>query len=1081
MPNPRVEAIENSLLPTIIDKLAQSYPDNIWAEYPSSSIILNDGFQRITYSQFSRAVNASAHHIQQVLGRRGSNEPLAYLAPNDPRCAISVIAAMKAGFHLFLMSERNSLEANLQLLDDVNCATLVTTTSSFPPVRKLVAERAVTVVELPPLEQLLSEDVDYPYDKEPSTAAKETAFMVHSSGSTGLDAPEGYEMLHSMTGNNRSVLLLPLSHGAGVHFGILNAFFNNATVILPLPSVPPTGEALIEILKHTYADWAAMAPLTLESISKNPPLLDEIAKHLKMLLFAGGSLPNVFGDVISSKIKLLSHLGSSESGPLPTMYRHGYDFEADWNYLQLHPAVGGSFEPTPEGAFELVFKKTPDTEPHQTVFTMYPDLDEYRTRDLFTPHPLLPDVWTHASRSDDVIVFLNGEKANPTIFESHVCKHPEISAALMFGRQRLEAGLLIELRDKRPISTLEKAQTIQRLWPAIQSANSILPGYAQVSQSHICFTDPGAPILRTLKGSVRRHATLDQYSEKINQLYADIEEMWAPASNPQDLETVESIRNIVRDSLREVTTFGEMEEDRDFFREGMDSLQVLHLVRQLRIKTALRSIQPSTVYLHPSVTALAGELHKLVHQGQMSEAQIYERQANASMETLQKYLKKIEALTSNVPKPDAHGVDPKSNNHGQVVLLTGSTGSLGSYILRSLLLEPRVDHIYCLNRSSDSETTQKERNAKSDPTLPTTFSGDKVTFLTADLSQSGTFGLLPSVYEKLYNDVTLVIHNAWPVDFNLPLTSYELQLEGMVSLVRFCAQSSRQAAFVFLSSISAVLRYGVTRVDKTKVPEAIITDIEVPVPTGYSKSKYIGERLLAHAVQERKIQNGAILRLGQVAGAARSPGRWKFADWIPIMVRSSQHLSMLPDSLIARENVAGETSVRDDIDWLPIDTVADAIVEVSLKPTVLNSLGPNGINVFNMVNPQRTSWEALVPSVTSAIEAVSGDLKTRHARKVKVVPPHIWFAELRANATASIDANISDEDRERLLSANPALRLMDFFDVMFGTVKVGGKSHYGADMWENSNAKKASEKLKNAERIDGEMMSRWVKQWCAGA
>lgn len=823
-----------------------------------------------------------------------------------------------------------------------------------------------------------------------------------------------------------------------------------------------------------------MAPLTLESISKNLPLLDEIVKHLKMLLFAGGSLPNVFGDVISSKIKLLSHLGSSESGPLPTMYRHGYDFEADWNYLQLHPAVGGSFDPTPEGAFELVFKKTPDTEPHQTVFTMYPDLDEHRTRDLFTPHPSLPDVWTHASRSDDVIVFLNGEKANPTVFESHVCNHPEISAALMFGRQRLEAGLLIELRDKRPISTLEKAQIIQRLWPAIQSANETLPGYAQVSQSHIFFTDPGSPILRTLKGSVQRHATLDQYSEKINQLYADIEEMWAPASSPQDLETVESIQNIVRDSLREVTTFGDMEENADFFREGMDSLQVLRLIRQLRIKTALRSIQPSTVYLHPSVTALAGALYKLVHQGQMSEAQLYERQVNASMETLQKYLNKIEALPTNVPKPDT-GVDPNSNNQGQVVLLTGSTGSLGSYILRSLLLEPGVNHIYCLNRSSDSETTQKERNAKSDPMLPTTFPGGKVTFLTADFSESETFGLLASVYEKLCNDVTLVIHNAWPVDFNLPLTSYEFQLESMVSLVRLCAKSSRQVAFVFLSSISAVLRYGVSRADKTKIPEAIITDIEVPVDTGYAKSKYIGEQILAHAVQEHKIQSGAILRLGQVAGAARSPGRWKFADWIPIMVRSSQHLSMLPDSLISCENIAGEANGRDDIDWLPLDTVAEAIVEVCLKPTALQSPGPNGINVFNMVNPQRTSWKALLPSVTSAIEVVSSDLKTRHARKIRVVPPHVWVAELRANATASIDTDISDEYRERLLNANPALRLMDFFDVMFGTVKVKGKSHYGADMWESSNAEKASEKLKNAERIDGEMMSRWVKQWCAGA
>lgn len=98
MVNPRTEAIESCLLPTIIDQIAQSYPDNIWAEYPSSSTSLENGFQQITYAQFARAVNGTAQHIQNVLGRRDTGQPLAYLAPNDPRCSIAVIAAMKAGF-----------------------------------------------------------------------------------------------------------------------------------------------------------------------------------------------------------------------------------------------------------------------------------------------------------------------------------------------------------------------------------------------------------------------------------------------------------------------------------------------------------------------------------------------------------------------------------------------------------------------------------------------------------------------------------------------------------------------------------------------------------------------------------------------------------------------------------------------------------------------------------------------------------------------------------------------------------------------------------------------------------------------
>jgi hypothetical protein len=66
----------------------------------------------------------------------------------------------------------------------------------------------------------------------------------------------------------------------------------------------------------------------------------------------------------------------------------------------------------------------------------------YRTKDLVTPHPTLPDTWTHASRSDDVIAFLNGEKVNPIVFDTNISRHPEVAAALMFGHQRFEAGLL---------------------------------------------------------------------------------------------------------------------------------------------------------------------------------------------------------------------------------------------------------------------------------------------------------------------------------------------------------------------------------------------------------------------------------------------------------------------------------------------------------------------------------------------------------------------------------------------------------------------------------------------------------------
>ncbi|KAL2828100.1 hypothetical protein BJY01DRAFT_255489 [Aspergillus pseudoustus] len=88
-----------SLIPTLIDELATNEPNTLWAEYPSSALTYTDGFKQIAYAQFAKAVNGCAHFITRALGRRReTGEPLAWLAPNDPRCTIALVAAMKAGF-----------------------------------------------------------------------------------------------------------------------------------------------------------------------------------------------------------------------------------------------------------------------------------------------------------------------------------------------------------------------------------------------------------------------------------------------------------------------------------------------------------------------------------------------------------------------------------------------------------------------------------------------------------------------------------------------------------------------------------------------------------------------------------------------------------------------------------------------------------------------------------------------------------------------------------------------------------------------------------------------------------------------
>lgn len=95
---------------------------------------------------------------------------------------------------------------------------------------------------------------------------------------------------------------------------------------------------------------------------------------------------------------------------------------------------------------------------------------------------------------------------------------------------------------------------------------------------------------------------------------------------------------------------------------------------------------------------------------------------------------------------------------------------------------------------------------------------------------------------QLRNSVTTIIHNAWKLDFNLSLSSFEPNVQATRNLIDF-ARSSPYAAslkFLFTSSISSAYSW-----DKTQgsYPEDIVMESRYAVGNGYGESKYISERV----------------------------------------------------------------------------------------------------------------------------------------------------------------------------------------------------------------------------------------------
>jgi hypothetical protein len=92
--------------------------------------------------------------------------------------------------------------------------------------------------------------------------------------------------------------------------------------------------------------------------------------------------------------------------------------------------------------------------------------------------------------------------------------------------------------------------------------------------------------------------------------------------------------------------------------------------------------------------------------------------------------------------------------------------------------------------------------------------------------------------------VNVVIHNAWRLDFNLSLTSFESNIRGTQHLVEFArsAQNAPSLKFLFTSSVGSATSW-----DKAKgsYPEDVILDAKYAVGNGYGESKYVAERVNA--------------------------------------------------------------------------------------------------------------------------------------------------------------------------------------------------------------------------------------------
>ncbi|KAG9508149.1 putative NRPS-like protein biosynthetic cluster [Fusarium musae] len=1015
--------VKHHVLIDLIHEIATNDPDRVFTYTPSSSDT-QDGWKPVTHLHLANAVDYLAHDISKTVAKSSDDEvpTVAYIGPNDFRYTAILLACVKAGCKALFISPRNTPAVQLSLFETTDCRYLYTIESFKSAMQSCLDQRTMEVAMIESIDTLLNvTPKPFPYSRTVEQARWDPLVVLHTSGSTGVPKPvflkqgilyalEDYLTLPNFHGSpytfnewaeraSKIFMGMPMYHAAGTYLP-LTFIYTGLSAVMPFPNQPLNVDTAMDYLKHSGADGAMLPPSVVDELAATEEGTEALAK-LKLLITGGGSLSTEAGNMLAERGVVLRNVISSTDPQDPKLWRY---------FIFNSEVMGIVWQRHDSNEYELVVRRKASDPDNQGCFYNFPELSEWRTSDIFEPHPTLKDHWLYKGRADDIIVFSNGEKLNPVTIEGIVSDHPLVKSALVVGQKMFQAALIIEpVAEAQPKDDTEAKALLDKVWPTIEKANAETVTHGRIAANFVAFADPALPFARADKGTVQRGKTVNLYADFISALYEKAE-MLGVGDGPAialDLSDDDTLTGSIIDLF--VTKLGveKLEPDTDFFSVGVDSLQVMTATNLLRgalhragVDTS--PITPRIIYRNPTAKVLAKYIRSL--RSGASDDDEETQEINQIKAQVAKY-------TKNLPVPRTGKQAPLDD--GQTVIVTGTTGSLGAYMLDQLCRLESVKKIISLNRSDDGGIS-RQPSINEYRGLTTDFS--KVEFLHANLSLPD-FGLGQSKYDSLLADVDRVIHNAWPVNFKFTMSSFESHVRGVRHLVDFSSAASKNVPIIFISSIGTVDRWS----SPDAVHEEALHDLSLP-SMAYGRSKLAASLILDAAAEQSGVPTVSV-RVGQIAGSRGE----------------KVYLGVLPDHLGGQQEIA----------WTPIEDIAGLILDVA-GITVQKSISEIS-GYFHGVNPATTSWSDIAPAV-----------KDFYGNRMKVVSVEKWVEKLEAS---SKEENV-DFDK------NPGVKLLDSYRGLYAGGKDAQPVKHGMERTTSH-----SPTMRELGPITPELMRNWCRQW----
>ncbi|KAF9889248.1 hypothetical protein FE257_007561 [Aspergillus nanangensis] len=974
-----------------------------------------------------------AKALQSQLPPRASSKDtpavIAMLGPSDLNYLVMLLALAKLGHTGLLLSTRISVEAYLSLLERTNSNNILIHGAFKDTAEEIRKGRSELRIHEIPGQQIydfpISMDTDIDTHVTPwLDPAEETnyiAWIIHSSGSTGLPKPIFHTQFAALKNyaqnmNMSGFITLPLYHNHGISV-FFRTVYSCKRLYLYNADLPLTRQYLLDIMRSHELEIFYGVPYSLKLLAETDEGITELAK-LKAVMFGGSSCPDSLGDLLVSRgVHLISHYGSTETGQLMTSLRPRED--KDWDYVRPTESVKPflRFEERFPGVFEIICL---DGWPSK-VMTNRPD-GSYAMKDLFTKHPTL-EAYKYYARLDDTIVLVNGEKVIPLDLEGRVRQLGVVSEAIAFGSGKASIGLVV-VRGPQT-SAISDDELVDVIWPSVEGANEALPAFGKLSRNMVLVLPEDTVYPRTDKGTVIKQAFYREFNDLIEKAY-EVDDVMTGTL----VLSEEQLRIFIKEQLLQLLSLKEasrLTEDVDFFSLGMDSLQATQL-RSVILKTIDTNGQKlglNVAFEHPTIKSLAHFLDAL-HSGAVN-----------GVESVEDQMARLISKYSQFPqhKPSSNGLT------GRYIVVTGATGSLGSHVIAQLSTLEDVQMIYCLVRAA-SPIEAYDRLLKSMQTrrVYNTLPNDarkKLIALPSDLSDPN-LGLDQITYNIISSELTEVIHCAWSVNFNMHLSSFERDnLGGLHNLISLCLKAQRPApaSFNFCSSISAVVN---TATDT--VPEALPAKLSYAQGMGYAQSKLVAEHICVNAAKQQhgRLFRSRVLRIGQVIGD-QMHGIWNATEAIPLMLQSALTIGALP-------------KLDESPLWLPVDVVAGTVVDVSLS---CGKEVSEGDGVFNIVSQRPFHWTRdLLPYLRE------------EGLDFEEVGQREWIQRLRASNPDPV--------------VNPPIKLVDFFAGKYDTDEPRRTLQ-----WCTENAKTVSTTLAEERPLDQELVGKMLgyfrsEAWASG-